>query len=100
MKRRADAVAEVIKNGPVVPSMRDDVDSGGITIAIMDNTKVPEKLIDLLVERGTYEEAILAEIKTAYDQKEQERVFALVGRLLYEGPGTLPKATNGTPQSL
>jgi hypothetical protein len=37
------------------------------------------------------EEAIIDQIKKAYDRNCQDEVFALVGKLLYEGPGTIDR---------
>lgn len=48
--------------------------------------------MDILIARGAYEEGKIEEIKAAYDARDKDRVFSLVGELLYEGPGTNPDA--------
>ena len=52
--------------------------------------EVPDSLIEILCQRGRYEEEMLVRIKDAFDKNEQGKVFRLVGKLLYEGPGTVP----------
>ena len=50
---------------------------------------ISSSLIDILCERGQYEETIIEQIKEAHDQNNQAKVFVLVGKLLYEGPGAV-----------
>jgi hypothetical protein len=50
---------------------------------------VPDSLFDILITRGKWEEEKIQEIKIAYDAGDREKVFALVGELLYTGPGTM-----------
>jgi len=52
--------------------------------------EVPDSLIEILCQRGRYEEEMLDRIKVAFDREDQRKVFRLVGKLLYEGPGTVP----------
>jgi hypothetical protein len=52
--------------------------------------EVPDSLIEILCQRGRYEEEMLERIKDAFDKNDQRKVFRLVGKLLYEGPGTVP----------
>jgi len=56
------------------------------------STRPPDSLVDILIARGAYEEGKIEEIKAAYDARDKDRVFSLVGELLYEGPGTNPDA--------
>jgi hypothetical protein len=44
--------------------------------------------------RGKYEQEKQAEIKIAYDAQDKDRVYDLVGKLLYEGPGSLPRGSH------
>ena len=66
-----------------------------------DKEQSPERdlislsLIDILCERGQYEEKIIEQIKEAYDQNNQSKVFALVGKLLYDGPGAVGRTDTG-----
>jgi hypothetical protein len=48
---------------------------------------VPHSLVEMLEERGRYEEELLDEIKVAFDEGDSPIVMTLVGLLLYEGPG-------------
>ncbi len=52
--------------------------------------EAPDSLIEILCQRGRYEEEMLERIKDAFDKNEQRKVFRLVGKLLYEGPGIVP----------
>ena len=67
----------------------------------MDKDKkmeAPDSLVEILMVRAQYEEEKQEEIKVAYDAKDKDRVFDLVGELLYEGPGTVPRQTPGAPK--
>jgi hypothetical protein len=52
---------------------------------------IPGGLVEMLAERGRYEEAILDQIKEAYDREDSTAVMTFVGRLLYAGPGITQK---------
>jgi hypothetical protein len=53
---------------------------------------LPISALDLLVERGAYEERILDQIKTAVDANDRNKVFKLAKALFYEGPGIATKS--------
>ncbi len=60
---------------------------------------VPDSLVEILIVRAKYEQGKQAEIKVAYDAKDKDRVFDLVGEMLYEGPGSLPRQKPLAPDS-
>lgn len=52
---------------------------------------IPVALVEMLAERGRYEEALIDQIKEAYDRDDSAAVMTCVGRLLYAGPGITQK---------
>jgi len=52
---------------------------------------IPSGLVEMLAERGRYEEAVLERIKRAYDENDLRAVMDLLGKLFYEGPGATKK---------
>jgi len=66
--------------------MKNDTNKNG-----KDRLPVPDSLFDILVTRGQWEEEKIQEIKIAYDAGDREKVFTLVGELLYTGPGTIER---------
>jgi hypothetical protein len=52
------------------------------------SSDAPDTAFDILLARGEYEEAKIAEIKDALDRGDRDRVFALARELIYGGPGT------------